>query len=117
VVFDDPTHLHGPLGLVLRPNGDLVAANGDAVNPPAAGQQNMLVEFRPRGNPADRFVAQFQLDPGAAGGAFGVAATTQNGDLRFAAVDDDANAVDIWTFQLAPPFHKHKDHDHGHDDD
>src|SRR5262249_14132864 len=84
VVFDDPTPLHGPLGLVLLPNGDLVAANGDAVNPDP-NHPNELVEFKPRGNPADRFVAQFQLDPGAPGAAFGVAVTTQNGELRFAA--------------------------------
>ncbi len=25
-------HLHGPFGLVLAPNGDLITANGDAVN-------------------------------------------------------------------------------------
>ena len=116
VVFDDPAHLHGPLGLVLLPNGDLVAANGDAVNPDP-NHPNELVEFRPRGDRAGRFVAQFQLNPGAAGAAFGVAVTTQNGELRFAAVDDNTNAVDIWTFQLTPPFHQHKGHDHGHDDD
>jgi hypothetical protein len=33
VVFADQTHLHGPLGLVLGANGNLIAANGDGVNP------------------------------------------------------------------------------------
>jgi hypothetical protein len=112
VVFDDPTHLHGPLGLVLLPNGDLVAANGDAVNTDP-NHLNELVEFTPRG----QFVNQFQLDKGAAGAAFGVAVTVQNGELRFAAVDDNTNAVDIWTFQLTPPFHNHKGDDQGQDDD
>ena len=110
VVFDDPTHLHGPLGLVLLPNGDLVAANGDAVNPDPA-HPNELVEFRPRGNPADRFVAQFQLDPGAPWAPFGVAVTTQNCDLRFAAVDDDTNTVNVWTFQQTKLFPSGGDHD------
>ena len=33
VVYQDNAHLRGPLGLVLAPNGDLITANGDAVNP------------------------------------------------------------------------------------
>jgi hypothetical protein len=32
LVFQDSTHLHGPLGLGLAPNGDLIASNGDAIN-------------------------------------------------------------------------------------
>ena len=32
VIYKDGTHLHGPLGLVLAPNGDLITSNGDAVN-------------------------------------------------------------------------------------
>jgi hypothetical protein len=43
VVFADQTHLHGPLGLTLSPNGNLITANGDGVN--AGGTQNDLVEF------------------------------------------------------------------------
>jgi DNA-binding beta-propeller fold protein YncE len=89
LVYSDNTNLHGPLGLVLAPNGDLITANGDAINP--GGTQNALVEFTPKG----QFVAQFQVDSGAAGGAFGLAFST-SGDLRFAAVDDDQNTLDIW---------------------
>ena len=33
LVYQDDAHLRGPLGLVLAPNGDLITANGDAVNP------------------------------------------------------------------------------------
>jgi hypothetical protein len=36
LIYNDPAHLHGPLGLVLAPNGDLIVANGDAVNPDPA---------------------------------------------------------------------------------
>ena len=91
VVYQDNTHLHGPLGLLLAPNGDLITANGDAVNP--GGTQNDLVEFTRQG----QFVANFQVDSGAGGGAFGIAVTGSEGRLRFAAVDDDQNTLNIWT--------------------
>ena len=98
VVFADKTHLHGPLGLVLGPNGNLIAANGDGVNL-VAGTQNELVEFTEEGD----FVATYQLDSGALGAAFGIAGTPLSGGaLRFAAVDDDLNTVTIWN--LSSPF-------------
>jgi DNA-binding beta-propeller fold protein YncE len=89
LVYSDNTSLHGPLGLTLAPNGNLITANGDAINP--GGTQNALVEFTPTG----QFVGEFQVDPGLGGGAFGLAFST-SGDLRFAAVDDDQNTLDIW---------------------
>ena len=85
--------LHGPVGLVLAPNGDLIATNGDAVDPDNANL-NLLVEFTPQG----KLVGQYQVDSGAAGGAFGLAVTSVNGELRFAAVDDNTNTLDVWTF-------------------
>jgi hypothetical protein len=91
VVFADQTHLHGPLGLVLTQNGNLITANGDAVF--AGGTQNDLVEFTTQGF----LVAQYQIDAGAPGGAFGVAGIASQGSVRFAAVDDDLNTVTIWT--------------------
>jgi uncharacterized protein (TIGR03118 family) len=94
VVVQDPQHLHGPLALVLAPNGNLIAANGDAVNPDA-NQPNELVEYTKQG----KFVGQFQIDSGAPGAAFGLAAQ-QIGDLvRFAAVDDNTNTLSVWTYQ------------------
>jgi hypothetical protein len=90
VVYQDDTHLHGPLGLLLAPNGHLITANGDAVN--AGGTQNDLVEFTRHG----QFVANFQVDSGAGGGAFGIGITGSEGRLRFAAVDDDQNTLNIW---------------------
>jgi uncharacterized protein (TIGR03118 family) len=94
LVYQDSAHLHGPLGLVLAPNGDLITANGDAVNQDPK-QLNELVEFTPSG----KFVGQFQLDPGGAGGAFGLAVANFDGVVRFAAVNDNTNALDIWTFK------------------
>jgi uncharacterized protein (TIGR03118 family) len=94
VIFNDPSHLHGPLGMALAPNGDLIIANGDAVNPDP-DQPNELVEITRQG----KFVSQFQLDSGSSGAAFGVAVTQDNGVIRFAAVDDNTNSVNIWTLQ------------------
>lgn len=91
VVFIDHQHLHGPLGLVFAPNGNLITANGDAVF--SGGTQNDLVEFTPQGN----LVATYQLDAGAPGGAFGIAITPSQGTVRFATVDDDLNTVTVWT--------------------
>jgi hypothetical protein len=95
LVYQDNAHLRGPLGLVLAPNGDLITANGDAVNPDP-NQTSELVEFTPNG----KFVGEFSIDPNA-GGAFGVAVTNTDGILRFAAVEDVTNSLDIWTFQTS----------------
>lgn len=93
MVYSDAKTLHGPLGLVLTPEGNLIAANGDAVN--AGGTPNDLVEFTPKGI----LIATHQLDSGNAGGAFGIAITTAKGMTQFAAVDDDLNSLTIWTFR------------------
>jgi hypothetical protein len=90
LVYKDNTHLHGPLGLRLAPNGHLITTNGDAVNP--GGTQNALVEFTTSG----QFVAQYQLDSGAGGAAFGLAIGIDPYNIRFAAVDDNQNTLDIW---------------------
>lgn len=97
VIYNDPTQLHGPLGMVQAPNGDLIIANGDAVNPDS-NHSNELVEITPRG----QLVGSFQLDSGSAGAAFGLAVTSDNGVTRLAAVDDDTNSVNIWTLENAP---------------
>jgi hypothetical protein len=79
---------------VLAPNGDLIVANGDAVSP--GGTTNDLVEFDRFGD----FVGDFQIDKGAGGAAFGLAVSTDNGELRFAAVDDNTNTVSVWTLGI-----------------
>jgi uncharacterized protein (TIGR03118 family) len=93
VVQDDP-HLHGPLGLVLAPNGDLIVSNGDAVKP-NTNDPNEIVEFTRHG----KFVAEMPVDTtGTPGGAFGIALSVDDGVARFAAVDDNSNSVTVWTF-------------------
>jgi hypothetical protein len=92
-VVDDPqNHLHGPLGLVRAANGDLLSAQGDAVNgSDDVAQTNLIVEFTADG----RFVDQIQVDT-APGSAFGVALDETCSELRFAAVDDGTNTVQIF---------------------
>ena len=66
LVFQDP-HLRGPLALVFAPNGDLITANGDAVNGDPT-HPSELVEFTKGG----KFVGESNVDAGQ-GGAFGIA--------------------------------------------
>jgi hypothetical protein len=87
VVYSDSTHLHGPLGMAMAPNGDLLATQGDAVNPDPA-HNSEIVEFTPSGT----FVDELQVDT-AVGAAFGLAVS--NGKL--AAVDDNTNTLGIFT--------------------
>jgi hypothetical protein len=95
IVVSDQTHLHGPLGLALAPNGDLISTQGDAVNPDAS-QPSEVVEFTPGG----QFVSQFSADS-SAGSAFGIALRSQGDGFVFATVDDNtANTVlMIWIVQ------------------
>jgi hypothetical protein len=92
VVDDNTTLLHGPLGLVRAANGDLISAQGDAVNgSDDPSQTNLIVELTADG----QFVAQRQVDT-APGSAFGVALDETCSELRFAAVDDGTNTVQIF---------------------
>lgn len=90
IVVQDQTHLHGPLGLVLARNGDLISTQGDAVNPDT-NQQSEVVEFNHEG----KFIAEFSVDP-AAGSAFGIALRQFEDGFVFATVDDTTAVLDIW---------------------
>ena len=65
VVVNDPTHLHGPTGLLLAPDGDLIVANSDGSNA-VPNQPSEIVEYTTTGE----FVARRSIDPNN-GGAFG----------------------------------------------
>jgi hypothetical protein len=90
LVYNDPTHLHGPLALALAPNGHLLTSNGDAINPPVSPQlPSEIVEFTKDGH----FIGQLSIDS-VAGGAFGIALAQQIDDkTRLAAVNDDDNTI------------------------
>ena len=61
-------------------------------------------------------MGQFQLDQGAPGAAFGIAVSNVNGQLRFAAVDDNTNSLDVWTFETGAAVVRHHHHDSGDGD-
>ena len=88
--LNDAVHLHGPLGLALAPNGDLVSTQSDAINQDP-NQLSEVVEFTPAG----KFVAEFQVDPNA-GSAFGLAIRSRGDGFVFATVDDTTAVLDIW---------------------
>jgi hypothetical protein len=94
LIYQDPAHLFGPIGLVLAPNGDLLATNDDAVNTSheMPSQTSALTEFTPTGT----FVGQISLDSGA-GGAFGLVVYTHGRSLTVASVDDVTNTLDFRT--------------------
>jgi len=84
-VFAGP-QLRGPLALRWAPNGDLLAANGDAVNADPL-HPSEIVEFTAWG----QFVREYDVDA-SQGGAFGID-TVLDRDARFnyAVVDDVTN--------------------------
>jgi hypothetical protein len=93
-IYKDNKHLRGPLALAIAPNGDLLTANGDAVNPDTTNQHNSeIIEFTPTG----KFVDSLQINP-TAGGAFGLAVEVVGDDVSFAAVNDITNELDVWNF-------------------
>ncbi len=86
----DAAHLHGPVGLALAPNGDLLATQGDAVNP-QQGHPSELVEYDASGD----FITERTIDR-APGSAFGLAIVPLGDGFSLAAVDDGTNQLDVW---------------------
>ena len=92
VIYADQVHLHGALAMVFGPNGNLLVSNSDEFNTDP-NQPSEIVEFTVTG----QFVGEISVDPNL-GGAFGLKATKViDNTYRFAAVDDDANTIKIWT--------------------
>ncbi len=90
VLYEDNTHLHGPLAMVMAPNGDLLVSNNDIVNPDPL-HPSEIVEFTLAG----KFVKQLNVNP-APGGAFGLNVQTVNNISTFAAVDDNTSTLLVW---------------------
>jgi hypothetical protein len=92
LVYADALHLHGPLGLAIAPNGDLISAQADNfnVNPKFPSE---IVEFTTTG----QFVAQFSIDA-ANGAAFNIALAVNSDPLvpiKFAYLNDGENTVNL----------------------
>ena len=89
-IFASP-HLRGPLALVFAPNGNLLTANGDAVNGDPT-HPSEIVEFTKSGE----FVREFNVDA-SQGGAFGIATVLSGYPVfNFAAVDDVPNVISVY---------------------
>jgi hypothetical protein len=91
VVYADASHLRGPVGLVLAPDGNLIAANTDSVNSDSK-HPSELVEFTTAGT----FVNEVSVDPGT-GAAFALAIGASGGNTVLAVLSDNQNAVSLRT--------------------
>ena len=89
VVFAD-SHLRGPLALRFAPNGDLLTANGDAVNADVL-HPSEIVEFTTSG----QFVREYNVDA-SQGGAFGLD-TLPAGPFNYAVIDDVTNGLSVYS--------------------
>jgi hypothetical protein len=95
LVYSDNTHLHGPMGLMMAPNGHFVTANADPAAHVDPTQPSELVEFTPGG----KFVRQFSIDPNN-GSAFAILNVRMGDDNQFAYVDDFSSTLSI--LELSP---------------
>ncbi len=93
-VYSDKKYLHGPLGIVQAPNGDLLVTQGDAINADPT-QTSEIVEITSAG----QFVKELSLDPNP-GGAFGLDIYVSARVAHFAAVNDNVPNLLIWTIPL-----------------
>ena len=97
VVYADNVHQHGPLGLALAPNGDLISAQNDGFNV-NTHRPSEIVEFTPNSTttPPGQFVAEYSIDS-MIGGAFNIALdqnpANPSSPIRFAYVDDNEGTV------------------------
>ena len=85
------SHLRGPLALRFAPDGDLLAANGDAVNADPE-HPSEIVEFTRFG----QFVREYDVDA-SEGGAFGLDALLESdGRPNYAVVDDVTSNLSVY---------------------
>lgn len=91
VAFAD-SHLRGPLALRFAPNGNLLAANGDAVNADVL-HPSEIVEFTAAG----QFVREYNVDS-SQGGAFGLD-TLRTGPFDYAVIDDVTNNLTVYRLE------------------
>jgi hypothetical protein len=91
IVYQDNVHLHGALSMARAPFGDLLVSNADVINADP-NQPSEIVEVTTGGT----FVKQLSVDPNL-GGSFGLAVNIVGITTQFAAVDDNASTLTIWT--------------------
>jgi DNA-binding beta-propeller fold protein YncE len=94
LVYQDPAHLRGPIGLALAPNGDLLATNDDAVNVDS-NQPSELIEFSTAGH----FIGELSLDPNQ-GAAFQLVVQSTRHTVTIFTLNDDVSALDSRTITI-----------------
>jgi DNA-binding beta-propeller fold protein YncE len=90
LIFSDTAHLHGPLGLLISPNGDLVTANADPAAHVDPTQPSEIVEFTIGGS----FLRQYSIDPNT-GSSFAILNVAAGNANEFAYVDDFSSILNI----------------------
>ena len=90
ILFSDQTHLHGPLGLALAPNGDLLIANGDVTNADP-NQPSEVVEITQKG----QLVGQFSTFAQTAA-PFGIGVGVSGNAVTIGVVNDDNNTINVY---------------------
>jgi hypothetical protein len=100
LIYNDQNVLHGPLGLIIAPNGDLITANADpATFPPGSADPSEIIEITPAGG----LVREFSIDPNP-GSAFAIAVASKGPINQFAYVDDFVSSCTIWNLPLSSLF-------------
>jgi hypothetical protein len=90
ILFADQTRLHGPLGLALAPNGDLLIANGDVTNADP-NQPSEIVEITQKGG----FVGEFSTFSQEAA-PFGIGVGVNGNAVTVGVVNDDNNTINVY---------------------
>jgi hypothetical protein len=99
LIYGNQSVLHGPLGLIFAPNGNLLTANADPATFPPNADTSEIIELTRTGN----FVREFSIDPNA-GSAFAIAIANKGPINQFAYVDDFVSNCTIWNLPLSGMF-------------
>jgi DNA-binding beta-propeller fold protein YncE len=99
LIYGDQTVLHGPLGLLIAPNGNLITANADPAAFQPGSDTGEIIEITRTG----RLVRTFSIDPNA-GSAFAIAIANKRSVNQFAYVDDFVSNCTIWNLPFSGLF-------------
>jgi hypothetical protein len=99
LIYGNQSVLHGPLGLIFAPNGNLLTANADPATFPPNADTSEIIELTRTGS----LVREFSIDPNA-GSAFAIAIANKGPINQFAYVDDFVSNCTIWNLPLVAMF-------------
>jgi hypothetical protein len=99
LIYSDENILHGPLGLIIAPNGNLITANADPATFPPNADTSEIIELTRGGS----LIREFSIDPNA-GSAFAIAVASKGLVNQFAYVDDFVSNCTIWNLPLSGLF-------------